>query len=122
MGSAADKSDKYVVRQLEDIDEARSTCGFRKALFTSEDSDALSVSVLRIDDSSKHYHNDTYETYFVLEGEGQLELNDDIVPLKPGTAVLIKPGVRHTARGKVTALIVGTPPFRADDMFMDEQA
>ena len=112
-------SDAYVVRHLEDMNEFRSTCGFRRSIFTDHDGSNVSMSVLRIDDSTKHRHSKTHEIYYVLEGEGALELDDDEVALKPGTAVLVKPGVRHSAKGDVLVLIVGTPPFRDDDMFFD---
>ncbi|HPU85871.1 MAG TPA: cupin domain-containing protein [Candidatus Latescibacteria bacterium] len=110
---------KYVVRTTRGLDEVRSTCGFRKSIFTEDDGAGFSVSLLRISDSKKHYHRATWETYYVLEGEGELELDGETVPLAQGTAVLIRPGVRHTARGNVIALIMGAPPFRTDDMFFD---
>ncbi len=111
---------KYIVRQIEDLDEARSTCGFRRALFTLDDSDRVSMSMLRIDGSRTHFHKETHEIYYVIDGEGTLELDDDVVPLKPGTSVLVKPQVRHSAKGEVTVLVVGAPPFRPDDMFFDD--
>jgi mannose-6-phosphate isomerase-like protein (cupin superfamily) len=110
---------KYIVRQVDNLDEARSTCGFRRAIFTEEQGAGFSMSVLRISDSSRHYHLRTWEAYYVLDGEGELELDDETVVLKPGTAVLIRPGVRHTAKGAVTALILGTPPFTNEDMLFD---
>jgi len=116
---ATTMTEKYIVRHLADLGEFRSTCGFRRSIFTPEDSDALSLSVLRINDSTKHYHNLTHEVYYVLEGEGHLELDDEVVPLRPGTAVLVRPGVRHSAKGDVTVLIVGAPPFCSDDIFFD---
>jgi mannose-6-phosphate isomerase-like protein (cupin superfamily) len=115
-----DADAKYIVRQIEGLDEARSTCGFRRALFTQDDSNRVSMSMLRIDDSQAHYHKETHEIYYVIDGEGTLELDNDVVPLKPGTAVLVKPEVRHSAKGEVTVLIVGAPPFRPDDMFFDD--
>jgi len=113
------KSEKYIVKQVEDLSEFRSTCGFRRSVLTPEDTDAMSLSVLRINDSTKHSHLKTSEVYYVLEGEGALELDDEVVPLKPGTTVLIRPGVWHTAKGEVTALIIGVPPFAKDDMFFE---
>ncbi len=111
---------RYVVRQLGGLDEVRSTCGFKRAIFTQDDSDTVSMSILRIDNSQKHWHNDTHEIYYVLDGEGSLELDDEEVPLTPGVAVLVKPGVRHSAKGNVTVLIVGAPPFRQEDIFIEE--
>ncbi len=113
-------ADRYLVQTVDSLDEVRSTCGFRRALFTKDDSDRISMSVLRIDDSTKHYHLATHEIYYVLDGEGRLELDDEEVPLTPGTAVLVKPGVRHSAKGEVTVIVVGSPPFKPEDMFFDE--
>lgn len=112
-------ADRYIVKHVADLDEFRSTCGFRRSILTEEDTGLLSMSVLRIDASRKHYHLKTSEAYYVLEGEGQLELDEDVVPLRPGTVVLIRPGVRHTAKGEVTALILGVPPFDKDDLLFD---
>jgi mannose-6-phosphate isomerase-like protein (cupin superfamily) len=110
----------YLVRAIENLDEARSTCGFRRQLITGEHSERVSMSVLRIDNSRKHFHRETHEIYYVLDGEGVLELDGDEVPLTPGTAVLVKPGVRHSAKGEVTVLIVGAPPFHEDDILFDD--
>ncbi len=111
---------KYVVKHHDSADESRSTCGFRRQIFTDEDESNVSMSVVRIHDSTKHWHEETHELYYVLKGKGFLELDDEEVPLEPGTAVLVKPGVRHSAKGEVTVIVVGTPPSRDDDMFFDE--
>ena len=113
--------EKYVARHLIDSDEFRSTCGFRRAIFTESDDSNVSMSVIRINDSTKHWHKKTHEIYYVLEGEGSIELDDVEVGLSPGSALLVKPGVRHSAKGDLTVIVVGTPPFRDDDMFFDEQ-
>ena len=39
------------------------------------------------------------EIYIVLEGEGYLEANGEIIPLKPMTTVMIRPGCVHRAVG-----------------------
>ncbi len=41
---------KYIVRTTEGLDEVRSTCGFRKSIFTEDDGAGISVSLLRISD------------------------------------------------------------------------
>ena len=108
----------YIVRQLQEIAEERSTCGFRKRLFTADDGSSLSVSYVAISDAQPHYHKTTTELYYVLEGEGALELDGESVPVSPGSAVLIRPTVRHRATGNIVALVVGNPPFHADDLFL----
>ena len=108
----------YVVRRLQDIAEERSTCGFRKRLFTADDGPSLSVSYVAINDAKPHYHKTTTELYYVLEGKGTLELDGKAVPVSAGSAVLIRPNVRHRATGDIVALVVGNPPFHQDDLFL----
>jgi mannose-6-phosphate isomerase-like protein (cupin superfamily) len=59
------------------------------------------------------------EIYTVLEGEGHLELDGDIIPLKPLTTVMIRPGCRHRAVGQLKLLIVPMPPFDPADEYED---
>ncbi len=112
---------RFTVRRLEEIDLFRSVCGIRQSIITNADSQELSLSYLHITDfSRKHYHNRTTEVYYVLEGNGEMELDDETVGISPGTCVLIEPGCRHTARGDLKVLILGVPPFREDDVLYDE--
>jgi mannose-6-phosphate isomerase-like protein (cupin superfamily) len=47
-----------------------------------------------------------------------MELDGDIVPVKKGTCVLIRPGVRHRAIGRMKVLIVVLPKYdHADEWF-----
>ena len=45
-----------------------------------------------------HAHSTLEELYFFLEGEGEMALDDDIVPVKAGTAVRVGQGVMRTWR------------------------
>ena len=53
------------------------------------------------------------------EDGAQMELDDETVRLSPGTAVLIRPGVRHRAVGSMSVLIVVTPKFDPRDEYFD---
>jgi mannose-6-phosphate isomerase-like protein (cupin superfamily) len=70
-------------------------------------------------DSRTHYHKKTTEIYLVLEGEGQIELDGKIFPVKPMTAIYIHPGCRHRAIGKLRILNVPIPPFDEADEWFD---
>ena len=59
------------------------------------------------------------EIYYVLEVEGHMELDGARIPVRPGTAVLIKPGCRHRAVGKLKVVISVTPSFDAGDVSQD---
>ena len=55
---------------------------------------------------------------YILDGEGLIELNGRKSPVKPGTAILIPPRVRHRTLGKIRLLNVPIPPFDpADELF-----
>jgi mannose-6-phosphate isomerase-like protein (cupin superfamily) len=94
-------------------------CGASRRAFIRPDNRVCSVHVVEISrDSRTHYHKGFTETYYVLEGEGRLELNDESIPLKPGMAVMIRPGTRHRAVPGASALRilnVVVPPFDPKD-------
>jgi mannose-6-phosphate isomerase-like protein (cupin superfamily) len=56
----------------------------------------------------------------VLAGEGQVELDGQLLSLKPMTAVMIKPGCRHRALGQLRLLNVVIPAFDPADEWFDE--
>jgi mannose-6-phosphate isomerase-like protein (cupin superfamily) len=69
-------------------------------------------------DPAVHYHDKHTEIYYVLEGEGFIELDGERTPVKPGTAVLIPPRVRHRTLGRIRLLNLPVPPFDpADELF-----
>jgi|TARA_B110000037_G_scaffold29139_1_gene34748 mannose-6-phosphate isomerase-like protein (cupin superfamily) len=47
-----------------------------------------------------HYHQVIEETYFILEGEGEMELGDEKRTMSAGEAVVILPNERHTIANK----------------------
>jgi mannose-6-phosphate isomerase-like protein (cupin superfamily) len=70
-------------------------------------------------DSRTHYHKRLTEIYYVLEGEGVMELDGELHSVRPGDAVLIKPGCRHRAIGKLRVLNVPIPAFDPADEWFD---
>ena len=95
-------------------------CGFTRRAFIGPDNDVASLHVVDIsEDSRLHYHKKMTEIYLVLEGEGHMELDDEIVPLRPMTSVLIKPGCRHRAVGKLKVSVIAIPAFDEEDEWFD---
>ena len=58
----------------------------------------------------------------ILEGEGFIELDGEMVPVKPMTAVMIKPGCRHRGIGKLKLFNMSIPRFDPDDFYYEEDA
>jgi hypothetical protein len=48
-----------------------------------------------------------------------MQLDDDLIPLRPSLCVMIPPGVRHRAIGRMTVLIGVFPKFDPDDEWLD---
>ena len=71
------------------------------------------------EDARTHYHKGMTEIYVILEGEGQLELDGELIPLKPLTSVMIKPGCRHRAIGRLRILNIPIPAFDPEDEWFD---
>jgi mannose-6-phosphate isomerase-like protein (cupin superfamily) len=66
-----------------------------------------------------HYHKKLTEIYLVLEGSGEMELDGRRVPVKPLTAILIKPLCRHRAVGRMRIVNVSIPAFDPEDEWFD---
>jgi mannose-6-phosphate isomerase-like protein (cupin superfamily) len=72
-------------------------------------------------DAKLHYHKRLTEVYYVLECEpdARLELDGALVPVRSGSCVLIRPGVRHRAVGRMNVLIFVVPRFDPQDEWFD---
>jgi mannose-6-phosphate isomerase-like protein (cupin superfamily) len=110
----------FAIAQLDEIDPVACPCGQARRAFAEPWNTLATVHLTEISqDSRVHYHKKMTEIYTVLEGEGHLELDGEIIPLKPLTTVMIRPGCRHRAVGKLKLLIVPMPPFDPADEFED---
>lgn len=110
----------YAIADLESLDPTRCPCGWAKRAFTDEPERVASMHIVRIEEDARtHYHKKMTEIYYVLEGTGEIELDGQRHPLAPGTAVMIKPGCRHRAIGKLTILNVPVPAFDEADEWFD---
>jgi quercetin dioxygenase-like cupin family protein len=110
----------YLIAQLDSIPPQTCPCGLARRAFAGSGETLASVHVVDIQaDARTHYHQRMTEIYVVLEGEGHLELDGQRLPVKPLTAVYIKPGCRHRALGKLRILNIPIPAFDAADEWFD---
>jgi hypothetical protein len=113
-------SPRYWLAQLDQIEPAACPCGLSRRAFTFPQNALATVHLVDISaDSRLHYHKKLTEIYLVLEGEGFVELDGALTPVKPLTAVFIKPGCRHRAVGKMRVLNVPIPAFDPADEWFD---
>lgn len=113
----------YEIVRFDQIAPAACPCGFaRRAFVDAADFPAtLHVTEIAVD-AQKHFHKEHFEVYYFLEcdGDARMELNDEIVPVSVGQAILIRPGTRHRALGKMKVLILSLPKFDPADEWLDQ--
>jgi mannose-6-phosphate isomerase-like protein (cupin superfamily) len=72
--------------------------------------------------TDRHYHAESEEIYYVLEGSGEMELDGERRQVDVGDAVLIPPGARHQIRADADGLrflCACAPAYRHEDTFFD---
>jgi mannose-6-phosphate isomerase-like protein (cupin superfamily) len=110
----------FMIADLDAIPPVRCPCGWARRAFATPDNDLATVHVVDIEEDSRpHYHKRMTEIYVVLEGQGQVELDGQSFPVKPFTAIFIKPGCRHRAVGRLKLLNVPIPAFDPADEWFD---
>jgi len=73
--------------------------------------------------TERHYHRSSEEFYFILEGEGTMEIEGELRKVQPGDAILIPAGSRHQITADSGAglrlLCCCAPPYSHADTFFD---
>jgi len=111
----------YLITQLDEINPTPCPCGSAKRAFVSPDNPVVSIHMVDISaDSRVHYHKKLTEVYLILEGQGHMELDGERVPVRPMTAILIKPGCRHRAVGRMRVVNIPVPTFDPQDEWFDD--
>ena len=109
---------QIAIAQLDEISPVPCPCGQARRAFNEPWNSLATVHLTDISkDSRRHFHKGMTEIYIVLEGEGYLEADGVKYPLKPLTAVMIRPGCVHRAVGNLRIINVPMPPFDPADEF-----
>ena len=110
----------YMIAHIDEIDVQKCNCGYTQRAFVSPDNPTATLHIVEItEDTKTHYHKKLTEIYLVLEGHGAIELDGKLVPVKPLTAVFIKPLCRHRAVGRMRIANVCIPSFDSKDEYFD---
>jgi mannose-6-phosphate isomerase-like protein (cupin superfamily) len=83
---------------------------------------SLAEATLEVEQATeRHYHRVAEEIYFVLKGQGRMEVEGEITHVRPGDAVLIPAGAWHQLENNGTSelriLCCCAPPYSHDDTF-----
>ncbi len=107
---------------FENIPAVPCPCGTAKRAFADVDESPGTVHVTQIEEDARvHYHREHTETYYILEcgPDARMQLDDEQVPLRPGMCILIPPGVRHRAIGRMRIINIVFPKFDPADEYFD---
>ncbi len=113
---------RYQIVDFADIPGVPCPCGTARRAFAEVEDFPATVHVTDIsEDAAVHYHKRLTETYYFLEcgPEAKMQLDGEMVPVKPGMCIRIPPGVRHRAVGKMKVLILALPKFDPADEWLD---
>ena len=85
---------------------------------------SLAEATLEVEQATeRHYHPVAEEIYFVLKGQGKMEVDGETTYMRPGDAVLIPPGAWHTLENNGTSelrfLCICAPPYSHDDTLFE---
>ena len=109
----------YLIRHVREAPTVPCPCGLSTRPLTSTDTPVCNLHITFITDSVKHYHKACTEVYYILEGQGKMELNDDVVAIEPGMVIYIEPYTWHRLYSPqgVRTIVFGVPAYRLDDEF-----
>src|SRR5580692_3591045 len=111
----------YLIKKQAEAPSVPCPCGSSTRILTAADGAPSSLHVTSIRDSARHYHRETTEVYYILEGTGKIELNDEWHAVEPGTVIWIEPGTRHrvVSEAGITTIVFGLPAFNPADEWFD---
>lgn len=82
------------------------------------------ATVLSGQTTQKHFHKQTEEIYFILEGSGQMFLGDEVFEVRAGDSVLINPGTTHCIQNNAPEILrflcCCSPAYQHNDTFLTE--
>jgi mannose-6-phosphate isomerase-like protein (cupin superfamily) len=112
----------FEIVRLGEIPPVPCPCGQARRAFANTSGYDATVHLTEISvDAKRHYHRNLTETYVVVECEpdAKMELDGELFPVQVNTAVLIRPGTRHRALGRMKVLIFCQPKFDPSDEWFD---
>ncbi|MFW6171425.1 MAG: cupin domain-containing protein [Planctomycetota bacterium] len=109
-----DEADAYTTK---DSSEIRELLAYRNSSIRNQ-----SLAEARLApglSTTPHRHRQSEEIYFILMGEGLMQVGEDQQPVKTGDAIGIPPGQWHqisnTSTGTLRFLCCCTPPYEHED-------
>lgn len=113
---------RWQIVDFADIAPVACPCGSARRAFADVADFPATIHETEISTDAKvHYHRRLTEVYYILQcdADAEMQLDHERLPLEPGRCILIPPGVRHRAVGKMKVLVVVFPKFDPTDEWFD---
>jgi mannose-6-phosphate isomerase-like protein (cupin superfamily) len=113
----------YELVDFSDLPRVPCPCGQARRAFAEVDDYPATIHITEISATARlHYHKRLTETYYILEcrPDAKMQLDDQLIDVRPGVCLVIRPGTRHRAVGEMKVLIVVTPKFDSEDEWFDD--
>ncbi|MCR4407096.1 MAG: cupin domain-containing protein [Anaerolineae bacterium] len=69
--------------------------------------------------SARHYHRQAEEVYYILQGQGQMIIDDEVRPVGPGDTIIIPPPSQHLIRNigveELVMVVTCAPAWSPED-------
>lgn len=69
--------------------------------------------------STRHYHRQAEEVYYILQGQGQMVIDDKVCPVGPGDTIIIPPPSQHLIRNigveELVMVVTCAPAWSPED-------
>ncbi|MEX2382422.1 MAG: cupin domain-containing protein [Opitutales bacterium] len=110
----------FTITHLDELEAVPCPCGLTRRAFTGLENGVATLHMVDIQkDARTHYHKKLTEIYVIIEGEGHMELDGEMHPVKPYSAIYIHPGCRHRAVGEMKIINIPIPAFDPADEWFD---
>jgi mannose-6-phosphate isomerase-like protein (cupin superfamily) len=113
---------RYELVDFTQIAPVACPCGSARRAFTDVADFPGTIHRTEISTEARvHYHRKLTETYYILscDADAKMQLDGEVIDVSAGKCIMIRPGVRHRAIGKMTVLIVVFPKFDPEDEWFD---
>ena len=108
-----------MVRYRDETNPISCPYGHVERIVTGGEGGIANVHVVKVTAGGRHFHADYDEVYYVLSGEGTINLDQHEHALRPGAVVIIPAGVPHSLQAlpeqELEFIIFGTPPMPIAD-------
>jgi len=90
------QKDAWKAFEIKDLSDKRESTGNPYLKFLDEKTMSMGLYVLPVGTVDKQQPHKLDEAYFIIEGKAVLKVEEDDVPVKPGSTVFVKANVAHS--------------------------